>query len=826
MSEAVKQVTLTIDGQTVQVPADSTILDAANKLGIEIPTLCYDSRLRSFGACRMCLVAVKQMRGRLTTACSTPVSEGMEVTTSNEMIDRVRHTVLELLLVHHPLDCPVCDKAGECKLQDYAYRYGAAQNRLDGFQTKHDLPPETRSPLVERVPNRCILCGLCTRVCDEVQCVGEIAFVRRGFGAGISTLFDRPLQCQFCGQCIDICPVGALLAKPFKHKARVWELERTPSICPWCGVGCRVVYEHKRDKVYRVRAETGLGVNLGNLCGKGRYGFGYLQSDERLTQPLVRQDGALTPVSWNEALDKAASLVREAMYAAGPRATGLIAGPRATNEALWLARELFVDKLQTPNVGGQQEDLAAPLLQGVAQVLGDATGATMADVFTADALLVVANDGVDSTPVLGNRVIARSREDGVALTVIDSRRSAQMKSAQYPLRCSARGSADTLAIFLATIIDEGLGKGRHDVVAARKALGNPEKLAARTGLELETIRQAARAFAKTKNKLIILGAHPYDRAVTRRMAVTAADLALLTGAKLLPVVEKGNLRGATALGLLPGEGGLGYDAMLRAAGESVRAIVVLGDDPYTHVPDGRETRAGLDKLDGLIVSDLYLSETARRADVVFPAAAMAEQRGTVTNTEGRVQALARAVQPPGEAWPDWRIVMELGRRLDHEHGLTGVDELFAAMAAACPWVGERMPVGGEASPLPPASDEGVLVAPEVVDETPPEQEYPLSLLTGPLLWHSGTTSMRSQHLEEVYQGPNVRINEEDAEQMGVASGDRVRLIGPNWSVEAVADVGDFAAPGSVFLPNHHSDAPAAGFFRDGKAAVRLEKVTS
>lgn len=823
MSESVKTVTLSIDGRQAQVPEGTTILEAARQVDIEIPTLCQDDRLQPFGACRMCVVAIKAMRGRLTTACSTPVSEGMEVETSNEMIDRVRQSVLELLLVHHPLDCPVCDKAGECKLQDYAYKYGAIENRLDGYQTKSDLPPETRSPLIERVPNRCILCGLCTRVCDEVQCVGEISFVRRGFGAGIGTLFDRPLECQFCGQCIAACPVGALLARPFKYKVRVWELQQTPSICNWCGVGCRIVIEHKRNKVYRIHADKGLGVNLGNLCGKGRYGFGYLDVDQRVTQPLVRQNGELQPATWEEALARAAELIKQTKQEYGEKALGLIAGPRVTNEALWSARELFAGYLGTENIGGQQEDLAAPLVQGVKSVLGSGGNATYADVFAADAILVVANDGVDSAPVLGNRVIARSRVEGVNLIVIDSRLTAQMKKAQLPLQCRPAGSDDALAALLATVIDENLGAGRPDVLPLRASLGDAQGLASHTGLPLDEIQAAARAFAQAKNKLIIVGSVPYDRAVSRRLGVLAADLALLTGAGLLSMLEKSNLRGAVELGLLPGDSGTGYDQML-APGGNVRTIMVLGDDPHTHAPGGKAVRNGLEKLDGLIVSDLYLSETARHADVVLPAAAFSEQNGTITNSEGRVQSLGASVDAPGEAKPDWQIIMELGLQLGWDQQYSGVAEVHAAMAQSEPWAGAELPPPGEAVALAESAGTGELSAPAPSQQAEILADFPFLLMTGPLLWHSGTTSGRSAHLDDVYHGPRVYLNEDDADRLEIEDGRQVRLIGPDWQVEAVADVGNFAAAGCVFLPNHHPGAPAAAFFRDGRATVRIEKV--
>ena len=257
-------VNLTIDGKQITVSKKATIYQAAEQAGIKIPVLCYAKKLFPYGACRICLVEVEQMKGRLIPSCTTPVTEGMVVTTMSDEIRKVRRTVLEFLLVNHVLDCPVCDKGGECDLQDLAYEYEVNANRFEG--EKFDLPKDEVNPLIERNMNRCVLCGKCVRVCDEVVGYGSYSFINRGFETKIATAYDRGLNCEFCGQCVSMCPVGAILPRPFKFKARPWQLKEVDTVCGYCGNGCTVTLGVLNNKVETIRFNDKNGVNDGNLC--------------------------------------------------------------------------------------------------------------------------------------------------------------------------------------------------------------------------------------------------------------------------------------------------------------------------------------------------------------------------------------------------------------------------------------------------------------------------------------------------------------------------------------------------------------------------------
>ena len=334
-------VNLTIDDKQVTAPKTATIYDAAKLNGIKIPILCHDKKLKPFGACRMCLVEVEQMKGRQIPACTTPVTEGMIIRTSTPDIVKARKMVLELLLLNHPLDCPVCDKSGDCDLQNLTYEYKVNSNRFKDEKFNHEI--DYNNPLIERDMNRCVLCGKCARICDEIVSFGALTFIDRGIETKIGCEFDDALNCEFCGSCISVCPVGSLLARPFKHKARFWALTKHTSVCGYCGTGCNLTLGVKDNKVLTTIYDENQGFHKGQLCVRGRFGYQFINSTKRLTTPLVKKNNRLVEASWDEALEIVAARLK------GGSDVAALATARLTNEELALFKKLLLEDVGTKN---------------------------------------------------------------------------------------------------------------------------------------------------------------------------------------------------------------------------------------------------------------------------------------------------------------------------------------------------------------------------------------------------------------------------------------------------------------------------------------------
>lgn len=339
-------ITLMIDGKYIEVPEGSTILEAARQASIYIPTLCDDPRLEPYGACRLCLVQVKGMP-RPVTSCTTPVSDGMEVQTSNEQIERIRKTIVELLLSDHPNDCMVCEKAGDCTLQELAYFYNLRENRFWGERRQYSK--KDANPFIERDMEKCVLCGKCVRVCEEIQGVAAIEIAYRGFQAKVCPPFEKDLNCEFCGQCVSVCPTGALIGKQSLGKGRQKDIKRIDTICPYCGCGCNITLHVSRNELIRVTSNTDT-LNEGWLCVKGRFGFRFVNSADRLTTPLIKRNGKFEKATWQDALNYVADRLKEIKKQHGADAIAGLSSARCTNEENYLFQKFMRAVIGTNNV--------------------------------------------------------------------------------------------------------------------------------------------------------------------------------------------------------------------------------------------------------------------------------------------------------------------------------------------------------------------------------------------------------------------------------------------------------------------------------------------
>ncbi len=822
-------VTLKIDGKQVTVARTATIYEAAQEAGIRIPVLCYAKKLLPYGACRVCLVEVEQMKGRLIPSCTTPVTEGMVVTTTSEEIMKVRKTVLEFLLVNHVVECPVCDKGGECDLQDLTFEYEVYPNRFVG--EKFDLPTDEVNPLIERNMNRCVLCGKCSRVCDEIVAFGSYSFINRGFESKIATAFDRGLNCEFCGQCVSMCPVGAILPRPFKFKARPWQLKEVNSVCGYCGNGCTVTLGVLKDKVETIRFNDQTGVNDGNLCIRGRFGYSYVNSDKRLTRPLVRKNGQLVETDWKEALDTVVSGFAKAKAAQG---VGILAGARLTNEEFFLLKNLAA-AIGTGNLDHSGGECYKGVTEGLAATLGVAASTgTFPQVEECEAILAIRSDFYETHPVFGMVVNQAVKRRDAKLIVISDKKGKFTKLPHAETLLTKPGlEVNLLNAMSQCLLAEGLAvtEGIHGLDELKTALAEytPEMVATEAGVPADAIRQAAKQLAAAKKSAILLAyGLPYT-AHSKELGVAAANLALLAGipgregSGLYLCGEKANSQGAIDLGILPAAGSFGAREMLSGAGnDKLSALYVIAEDPLSSYPDRKQVEAALEKVSFLVVQDLFLTATASKADVVLPAASFAEKEGTFTNAERRIQRIRHGISSPGEAKTDFAIFEQLSGRFGKQVSYTGPAAVFTQIAATVPayagieyseighqgvvWGGDTLKVS-QKKVVPVQGGKAV--------------NAPYQLITGSILYHSGTVSTRAIGPLAVVPDPFVELGRSDAQALGIKEGDVITLKAGGTEIRLAAKIDLRMPKGVVFAPYHFGTAGLNRIFT-GQAAVPVE----
>jgi NADH-quinone oxidoreductase subunit G len=686
-----QKITVTVDGKKVEVPMGATILEAANAAGSRVPTLCHDNKLHPFGACRICIVEVEGTPRRFTPSCTTPAGDNMVVRTTSPELINARKMVLELLLIKHPLDCPVCDKAGECQLQDLVHEYGLGQSRFDA--EKGYLPPDLESPIVERNISRCILCGKCVRICDEQNGVGEWAFTRRGTKARISTDFDRPLDCEFCGECTEICPVGALTTRQFKYNARCWNLEGTKSVCNYCGCGCTTTLEARDNRIIRVSPGKD-----NYLCAKGRFGWDAVHHKDRLTTPKMRVGNELVDCTWDEALAVVATNLNVIKGKSGADSIGGLGSVRTTNEDHYAFQKFMRTIVGTNNV-----DLLARLKapKGLDTVFFSGELGQMGN---SDVILVLDKEVGDINPLTGIEIVRAVNRKGRTLVLVNDGFNKFNKLASVVIPQSIEAALGELVKALSA--GQGSSEAQH-AAAVLKGAGSvavivPSKL-------------TDAAFSRIKELAGLLKNVTYYPIVRRSNFQGALDMGIhpdyYPGYRKVGADTTASLANAWKTAL-PGTVGKNAVEMVDAiAAGKMHALYIMGDDPIGSDPGLKPVLA---KLDFLVVQDIFMTETAQMADVVLPAASYVEKSGTFTNLERRLQQVNRTEDPFGESRPDWEILAEVARKMDGSLAYGSVRDITAEIRSAVPlyaglavgacWPRERSPLAGTDVDLSLASD--------------------------------------------------------------------------------------------------------------------------
>ena len=697
MSEEEKKedlIHLTIDDIPVEVPKGTLVWAAAQQAGIEIPIYCYHQKMPPLGACRMCFVEIEKMPKPPQTACTTPVSEGMVVHTTTDLVTKARRGTLEFLLINHPLDCPICDKAGECDLQDFTLRHGPGGTRFDLNKRHYQKPvPVSKDVYLDR--ERCILCQRCTRFSSEISMDNGLVMISRGYRMEVGTAPDHAFDSIFSGNTVEMCPVGALTAASYRFKARPWELKHTPSVCNNCSVGCNARIDVRVDKITRLMSRNNDEIDDGWLCNRGRWEFDYVNSPQRLRTPLIRRNGNLTPTSWDEALTYIASNLKEIISKNGAQSVAGIGSTRTTNEEAYLFQKFLRHVVGTHNIDHHHGYFPGPRdsLTGKPWMMTN----SIAEIEKASHIILIASDPYQRQPILNLR-IKKAIKQGAKICIANSTPTELDRFATLKATIPQDGAGDAAKILLKYALSNSALKveGYEDLRASIKREEQAIRAAEDTfGARSTTqLQQMTEEIVGAKGVIIL-----YDEMATlapncENLAEDLQTLAVLTnnidcpGAGVGPLFEDANSLGARDMGLLPdalpgyqvpSETGLAYAEILSSP--QIKALYVMGANPMRHLSE-----ASLPSdLDFLIVQDILLTETAQLADVVLPAVTFAEKDGSMTNVDHHIQAIRKALRPLPGAKADWEILTSLAHQMGAQWTYTSPRDIFLEIADSNPF---------------------------------------------------------------------------------------------------------------------------------------------
>jgi NADH-quinone oxidoreductase subunit G len=807
-----RMVTLTIDGLEVTAPENSMLVDAAKHGDVEIPVFCYEPKLGApVGACRMCLVEIEGIP-KLQTGCSTPVKDGMVVHTQTDRVKQAQEAVVEFLLVNHPLDCPVCDKGGECPLQDISFGWGGGRSRFIEPK-RHFQKPLALSPLVAIDRERCILCYRCVRFSQEVSEDYQLVLEERGAHTYVSTFDGHPYVAPFSGNIIELCPVGALTSQPYRFRARPWDIEGSGSVCALCPSQCNVTFTVRDDRVLRVLGRDNAEVDDGWLCDRGRFAYQSIHVDERVTRPMIRDGGELREVGWERALDEAASALRRANGR-----VGAIAGGATTNEEGFLLQRLVREGLGSNDLDSRAGGTGSLPLELHRALGAPGAQATVADLEFAHAVLVLDCEPVDDMPIVDLRIRKGVRRHGVRLAVATSRPSSLDPNAARSIRY-APGAGEAFLLALSAAFDLG-----------RRS--EAERLAQAAGLEFDALRALVRLLQAGDDVVVLYGERlvsgPRGAEAARALLDLAERLGVLggrEGAGLLCVPSTPNGRGLAEAGVLP-NAGPGYGALERdgrdaaamaaaaAAGE-LTALYLLHSDPLVDLPGRDAWAAALERATTVVAHASFLTEgILEYANIVFPAESYAEKEGTITHPDGRVQRLRPAIGHPGETRSEWSVLVDVARQVGLDLGVLNGSMATAQLAEAVPfYAGLTLDeVGGdgvrwqtrEAAGAFPAAD----VQPaqfETIPSAAPANGR-LRLGTFRSIWNA--TEVRvSPSLHFLHPTLRLEIAPADAQRLELFQGDHVVVGSNGHAVDATVAVRSDAPEGTVFLETNALDGP-------------------
>jgi formate dehydrogenase alpha subunit len=859
-------ITITLDGREVSGYPGMTILELAKESGIDIPTLCHDPQLTSVGACRVCLVE-DERNSALLASCVTPIASGMVINTHSPRVIERRKTIVKLMLTSHPDSCLVCDKGNRCQLRRIASDLGIGLVELQRIPQMASI--EEVNPFLERDLSKCILCAKCIRACQELVVEGAIDYFQRGFTTIPATLNNLPLEsseCTFCGTCVALCPTGALTEKEKAYRGTTQTVVQTT--CPYCGCGCGICLEAKDGHVVRIVPDKESPVNKGALCVRGSYGCDFIHSPDRLTKPLVKKDNTFEEVSWEEALKQVATGFKQVKDKRGSDTLAVLGSSKCTNEDNYILQRFARSVLGTNNIdnGGRLYNSASRV--GLGSSLGfSGTTNYLSDLEQSELILVIGTDPSSSAPAVGYALKRAVKQRGVKLLLIDPRQTKLSLFAHLWLRPEAGTDVALINGMAKVIIDEGLldeefvARRTDNFEAFEESLKKYtlEYVGKNTGIKGQEIRAAARLYAEAGRAAIV-----YGTGITQHTGGTdgvgaLANLALLMGnvgrkgGGVYALQRENNGQGACDMGTLPkflpgyqsvtdaqarekfeerwgaslpAEPGLTtLEIMEQAKKGKIKGMYIVGENPVLSFPNSRLITEILSSLDFLAVQDMFLTETAKLANVVLPAASFAEKEGTFTNFEGRVNRVRKAIKPVGESLPDWEIILRLADKMDSPMPYSSLQDVMSEIEELVPSYeaytdserqdelayGETGSTYGGQLLKGFARFSPVEYTPQVGER---KSGYPFTLLTGTTLYHfgTGTRSFRSLRLKKFSPEAFVEIGESDAKKLAITDGDKVKVTSPVGEVTTMVKITDTLREGMLFMPVSFPEAPVNGLF--------------
>lgn len=868
------EIELTIDGKKVRGKMGQTILQVAEENGVHIPTLCYHPRLPISGACRVCVVDVGRS-DRLEAACSTPIVKGMNVTTNSERVLKSRRMNVELLFSRYDVDCLTCEVNGKCALQDSAHELGIELDNLPFKPMSLQKPIDDSSPVIIHNPNKCVLCGRCVSACNEVRNHDILNFKHRGSNTIIIAGLDRLLidsGCVSCGECVQVCPTGALTEKMPRFMGYWWEFKKVTTTCPYCGVGCTIDLYVKDNKIVNVMGNEEGVENNGSLCVKGRFGYDYVNSEERLTTPLTKRNGEFEEVSWDEALKIAANKFTELKKKYGKGSLAGLASAKCTNEENYLFQKFVRTCFGSNNVDHCARLCHAPTIVGLVQAFGSgAMTNSIKELLNADVILVTGSNTTENHPIIAMYILQAVKKNCTKLIVADPRKIRLVDQAAIWLQ---QKSGTDVALFnglMNVILEEELFDKEFienrcinfEKFAEGLKKYTPKRVETITRVPAEKIRESARLYALADKASIIFSMGITQHITGTDNVLSIANLAMLTGnvgkesTGVNPLRGHNNVQGACDVGALPNvypgyqsvvnkeiqkkfeeawgvslddKTGLTEVDILDAAYKGkIKGLYLMGENPMMSSPNINHVKEALENLEFLVVQDIFLSETANLADLVLPGVSFAEKNGTFTNTARRIQRVRKAIEPMGRSRPDWQIICQIAQNMGYNMNYNSTNEIMKEIARVTPIYGgihyNRLDGEGLQWPCTDGSHPGTKYLHKdhfsrgkgyftPIEYIPPAElpdtQYPYILSTGRLLqhFHTGTLTRRVEALNSLVPECLIEINFHDAKNLNIRDGDLVKVSSRRGEIIARAIISERSPKGLIFSPFHFKEAPA------------------